>query len=303
MKPFTLVILQFITIFFLCKFYAVKCEDKRKWLEIGKELYRVEPEGNYTWQQAMTECKRELSNLISPRGDYDYAKLKAAIKHSFKNYSSFWTDSKVDWKKTFLQQIGLGKVAKHHQKCNKFDNSSMFKYLPDDCENSLGFICEKTLLTEYTSFKIKNTLYFLQPLQQFNCEQAYDQCEKREMSLVLLTDHDKNNLLKDYIFIHYGSTVSFWFGYNNETHYSCATHKRGQNIAYNSKLGFICQRSYLNAQTLSTRHLVLLIFLATAVVISITIYAFVRCFFTRKEDIFYLTEVYYPQDIKVNDIK
>ncbi|XP_037820351.1 uncharacterized protein LOC119609578 [Lucilia sericata] len=295
MKLFTILILQFLTIFLVFQFNVEASENKRKWLEIDNELYRVEPEAKYTWEQAAAECKKEHSNLISPRGgDYDYVKLKEAIKKNFKHYAPFWTNTKQKWTNV-LHQIGLGKY--NGQRCNKFDNSTNFKYLPDNCDQQHGFICEKSLLKGNSSFNSNNIVYFVQPEEKFTCEKAYDECDKRQMSLVVITDYAKNRVLKDYLFINYGSAPSYWFGFNNETHYSCATPRKNNPIKYDSELGFICQRSYVKAQNDSNFYLIIL--LSAAAIVAIIIYAFTRCLCYRKVQKFFVPEVYYPEEIYI----
>lgn len=79
------------------------------------------------------------------------------------HYSSFWSSVKVT-ALNFFHHIGLGD-ENSRRKCYKFDNSSAFKSLPENCDTRLGFICEKPLLQNEGLYYHKNKVYFVQPRQ------------------------------------------------------------------------------------------------------------------------------------------
>ncbi|XP_065370455.1 uncharacterized protein LOC135962451 [Calliphora vicina] len=266
MKHFIILGLIIVAIFLICKCQAEEnISNNRKWLEIENISYRIEPDNKYTLKQAVAECIKDHSNLIMPEGHSNYAKLKDALKHDFKNSSSFWINSRAKWSDV-SRQMNLAS----HQKCFKIDNNSnkkttTFNPLPHDCEHQLGFICEKRFLNEFSFFNNGTINYLVQPNKEFTFEQASHQCQQRQMYLVTFENYIQNTLLKDYIFYNYNSKVSFWFDCGNSTDNNCATQQQ------HNKLGFICQQSYLKPPVITMRHWVLIILVTSTVCLAIII--------------------------------
>ncbi|KAM7343840.1 uncharacterized protein ACRADG_010749 [Cochliomyia hominivorax] len=296
MKAF-IIVLKVLSIF-----YVVKGQNERQWMEIGRELYLIEPKAEYKWDEAVSECQKERSTLIKVKGDYDYAILKNGIRKNFKNHAPFWTDTQVKWTNIF-NELGLGKDKNNRRKCHKFNNSTDFKFIPENCDKELGFICEKSLLNAFSSFYSKNQVYLVQPEEKFTCEQAHNECDKRDMFLLPFVDFVNYTLLKNYIFINYGSGPSFLFAFNNETHINCVTPDRNQTVKANSKFGFICHQKYSMDRALTTRHWILFIFVVVCCAVAIFIYVLIRVCWVKKLDRYQSSEIlYHPEDVKIKNL-
>lgn len=125
------------------------------------------------------------------------------------------------------------------------------------------------------------------------------------MFLLPLSVYNHNELLRNYVFINYGSNPSFWFSFNNETHENCATPHRGQPIYKDSKLGFICYHSYMKKSEITFRHWVLIVFLAVGCIVAIGAFLIARCCCAKKTraQYHYEPEIVYPRDFKIADMK
>ncbi|TMW54557.1 hypothetical protein DOY81_000351, partial [Sarcophaga bullata] len=200
----------------------------RRWVQIDNRLFRIDPNGQFSWEMAVKECKKEHTHLIRPETNYDYTQLKGAIKRNFHNYSAFWTSGKVKYTSPF-DSLGLGRSKANQKKCNKFDNTTLFKYQPDDCNKLYG------------------------PIHQF----WWNNCTTR-----IENSHNEN---------------------------------------HQTKLGFICERTILQSK-LTTRHLILIVFLSLTTTGAIFVYIIGRCCCPKKEK-GYIMEIEYSRNFKDTEMK
>ncbi|XP_037820352.1 uncharacterized protein LOC119609579 [Lucilia sericata] len=251
--------LQIISIFVCCNCQSAgQLENKRKWLEIDNNLYRIVTEDKYTWKQAETACLKEHLNLITPKSDYDYVKLKEALKREIRTDSSFWINTKEEMK-NIMQFMGLDK----EQKCNKID-STTFKAEIHDCQDRLGFICQRSFLKDFSTFNDGKKIYLVQPHQKFSCKQAFSECEQRHMHLLHFNKYTNNILLKDYIFLNYNSNISFHLSGTDNNCESLPHDKNKHNM------GYICEQLYIRNSGVIMRHWILIIFVSSLFILAIT---------------------------------
>ena len=92
-----------------------------------------------------------------------------------------------------------------------------------------------------------------------------------------------------------GPTHQFWL--NN-----CNTmNQNNTNGNHQTKLGFICERTMLQSE-LTTRHLILIVFLCLTTTGAIFVYIIGRCCYTKKEND-YIMEFENPTDFKDTEMK
>ncbi|KAI8127684.1 hypothetical protein CVS40_2917 [Lucilia cuprina] len=256
MKSF-ITFLQLVIIFVCCNcLSAGHLENKRKWLEIDNNLYRIETEPKYTWKEAKSACLEEYLNLITLKSHYDYVKLKEALKLEIKTDTSFWINTK---EKVANVLQGLSK----QQKCKKIDTTT-FKAEIHDCQHRLGFICQRSFFKDFSIFNDGMKIYFVEPHEKFSCQQAFSECEQRQMHLLHFSNYTNNILLKDYIFLNYNSNIRFHFNgtasnCSSQPHYAKNTHNKG----------FICEQLYIRNTGLTMRHWILIIFVLSLIILAI----------------------------------